>query len=99
LQQKQKKDGQTRLFFYIIIMVINVEYLNELLENMNFDENSYFFYVVEKGTSEDIFEQGIAMEDESLLNQNIILLEDMKDPLKFCKRQLKKRQKPLNCVI
>lgn len=68
-----------------------MEYLNELVENMNFDYNSYFYYIVEKGNSEEIFEQGIAMEDEKFLSSNFLSLENMDDPLKFCKKQLKKR--------
>lgn len=59
--------------------------LKDLIDNLDLENNNYFYHITGKGFGEEIIENGLYMEDSSLYSTTIRLPEEMiKDPITYC---------------
>ena len=62
--------------------------LEELISNLDFENNRYFYHVTGKGFGDEIIEEGLSMEDRNLNSTTIeIPIEMIEDPTTYCESE------------
>lgn len=65
-----------------------MEELENLFENLDYENNEYFYHVTGKGFSNQIMEEGLCLEDKNLDSTTIKFPEELiQDPCKYCKEE------------
>lgn len=62
--------------------------LEELIFNLDFQNNRYFYHITGKGFGDEIIEEGLFLENEDLRSTTIELPEEMiNDPITYCESE------------
>lgn len=62
--------------------------LVELIQNLNFEDNRYFYHITSRGRGKETFESGLFMEDKNLCSTTIEVPEEMIcDPVGYCEQE------------
>lgn len=62
--------------------------LEELIFNLDFENNRYFYHITGKGFGDEIIEEGLFLEDRDLKSTTIELPKEMiNDPISYCESE------------
>ena len=67
-----------------------MENLNDLINNLDLEEFSYYYHITGKGYGDDIIEKGLYMEEDDLRTTTIAIPEEMiNNPEEYCLSEYK----------
>lgn len=59
--------------------------LEELISNLDFENNKYFYHITSRGFGDEIIEEGLYLEDGNLNSTTIEIPKEMiEEPVKYC---------------
>ena len=62
--------------------------LEELINNLDFENNRYFYHITSQGYGDEIIEEGLFLEDRNLNSTTIEIPEEMiEDPVSYCESE------------
>lgn len=62
--------------------------LEELISNLDFENNKYFYHITGRGFADEIIEEGLYLEDSNLNSTTIEIPKEMiDDPINYCESE------------